>query len=202
MNLDVDNVEVFAKSMGMDKFKYVVDLASTRFIVTAWPDHRWPLEITVWIEELMKDVTPVNLNYRHSLKKQNVVCARNTAILEAALGSAPEFQWFVFLDRDVRPDSRTRKFLDLEADVKCCQVKQSQEDAYAWPTDFHETIWCTSREVLAAIKPPWFMHEYNDTGTEMIGCLCQSFRKKVLDAGFTIAHGGWAEHDRDQSWCG
>lgn len=180
----------------------MIDLSRTRFIVTAWPDHRWPVETIKWIEGLMSSVTPARPDYRDSINKKNIVCARNTAILESALGSDKSYEWFVFLDRDVRPSEHTAMFLGLEADVKCCMVEQADKTAYMRPTDFHESIWCTSRRVLEAIKPPWFMHEYNETGTEMVGCICVSFSKKVRAAGFSIAHGGWAEHDRDKSWCG
>lgn len=182
----------------------MIDLAHTRFIVTAWPDHRWPLEIVRWIESLMSGVTPARPDYRASVKKQNVVCARNYAIKTEALGSHPDYKWFVFLDRDVRPcpGNKTTRFLALDADVKSCQVEHGNKAAYSWPDDFHEPIWCTSRRVLEAMEPPWFLQSYNEDGTEMAGCICVSFRKKVLEAGFSIAHGGWAEHDRDGSWCG
>ena len=161
----------------------VIDLSHTRFIVTAWPDHRWPLEIVRWIEGLMSTITPARPDYRASVKKKNVVCARNWAIKEEALGSHPDYQWFVFLDRDVRPcqGDKTARFLRLDADVKSCQVEHGNKAAYSWPDDFHEPIWCTSRRVLKSIEPPWFMQSYNANGTEMAGCICESFRKKVLD---------------------
>lgn len=214
MDMDVTNVEMVAMQMGFEEKeevdRYKVDLAHTRIIVTAWPDNRWPIEISLWIEDLMKDVVPARPDYRISLRQKNIVCARNIAIRDAALGSdrvdqngnpMPRFEWFIFLDKDVRPNPKTTQFLNLEADVKCCQVKQDEDDAYAWPNDFHESIWCTSRGVLEAIKPPWFHYTYTKDGCGMVGCICGSFRRKVLDAGFSIAHGGWAEHDRDKSWC-
>lgn len=181
----------------------MIDLSRTRFIVTAWPDHRWPLEIVRWIRGLMANVQPVRKDYETSVKKKNVVCARNFAIKHFALGSDPAYEWFVFLDRDVRPrqGEETTRFLRLGKDVMSCQVKHSNEGAYSWPDDFHEPIWCTSRRVLEAIEPPWFMQRYNEDGTEMDGCICRSFREKVLEAGFSIAHGGFADHDRDGSWC-
>lgn len=182
----------------------MIDLAHTRFIVTAWPDHRWPLEIMRWMEGLMENVTPARKDYRSSVKVKNVECARNHAIKFDALRSDKSYEWFVFLDRDVRPrqGDTTTKFLRLTEDVKCCQVEHGTDTAYAWPDDFHEPIWCTSRDVLEAIKPPWFVQHYNEDHTEMVGCICKSFREKVLDAGFTIAHGGRADHDREGSWCG
>ena len=165
---------------GQPQSSSMIDLARTRFIVTAWPDHRWPLEITRWIEGLMFGVTPSHPDYRRSVKKQNVVCARNWAIKNEALGSDPSYQWFVFLDRDVRPCQglKTTRFLALDADVKSCQVKHGNDAAYSWPDDFHEPIWCTSRRVLEAIEPPWFMQAYNEDGTEMAGCICDRLGKR------------------------
>ena len=179
----------------------MINLARTRFIVTAYSDNRWPVELTWWIETLTKDIKTRD-DYRVSINKRHMICARNVAILEGALQSDPHFDWFVFADKDVRPDNRTARFLELETDVKCCQVEQGRKDAWSWPDDFHDSIWCTSRKVLESIAPPWFTeHKLNETGTELIGCMCNTFRAKVLEAGFTISHGGWAEHDRDQSWC-
>ena len=180
----------------------MIDLTKTRIIVTAWPDHRWPLEIMRWIEGLMAGVVHRD-DYRSSVKVKNRECARNHAIKYDALGSAPSYEWFIFLDRDVRPcqGDETTKFLRLDADVKSCQVKHGTESAYSWPDAFHDPIWCTSRRVLESIEPPWFVQGYNADHTEMDGCICQSFRAKALEAGFSIAHGGWAKHDRDASWC-
>lgn len=179
----------------------MIDLSRTRFIVTCWPDQRWPVEVIAFIEGLMAGVDH-RPDYRDSLKKSDRTCARNTAVRESALGSHRTYEHFVFIDRDVRPTEATAKFLELNADIKCCQVPMDHVLAWVWPDSFHEALWCTSRKVLESIEPPWFMQRYNDEGTEMEGCICQSFREKALAAGFTIAHGGWAEHDRDGSWCG
>lgn len=179
----------------------MIDLEKTRFIVTAYPDNRWPVEVVAFVEKLMDNVTPLRPDYRDSLVVYDRTCARNSAIKESALGSHPNYQWFVFIDHDVRPQVTTPQFLMLDADVKCCQVPMQRPTAWSSPTSFHEAIWCTSRKVLQAIEPPWFMQRYNEDGTRLEGCICQSFRDKVLEAGFTIAHGGWAEHDRDGSWC-
>lgn len=178
----------------------MIDLSRARFIVTAWPDNRWPVEIIHWIEKTTKG-TECRLDNRTSIRVKNIVCARNWAVQNGALGSNQHFNQFVFIDRDVRPTEDTIAFLELKTDVKCCQVQQRVKTAYSNTDSFHESIWSTSRKVLESIKPPWFMHKYNAAGTEMIGCICQSFRTKVLELGFTISHGGYAEHDRDGSWC-
>ena len=179
----------------------MIDLSRTRFVITAWPDNRWPVETIHWIEAITKGIETRPDN-RTSITKKNIVCARNFAIASGALRSNKHFEHFVFLDKDVRPSiNKTTRFLDLATDVKCCQVAQENKSAWAWPDDFHESIWSTSRHVLETIKPPWFEFQYNDDKTDMIGCICNSFRAKALEAGFTISHGGWAEHDRDRSWC-
>lgn len=175
-----------------------IDLARTQFLVTAWPDQRWPIEVVWFIEDVTRGIT-LRTDHRESLKVRDRTCARNTAIVRA-LKSA-HYDWFVFIDNDVRPDIRSVRFLDLDADVICCQVPMRSSTAWSWPNSFHESMWCTSRSVLEAIEPPWFMQAYSQDGTQLDGCICKSFQKKVLEAGFSIAHGGWAEHDRDQSWC-
>lgn len=138
--------------------------------------------------------------YKETHRVKNVVCARNTAVIKA-IQSDKHFEHFVFLDRDVRPGKHTDAFLHLSADVKSCQVPMREVTAWSQPTSFHEAIWSTSRAVLESLKPPYFMMRYNETGTKALGCLCLSFREQVLAAGYSIAHGGWAEHDRDESWC-
>lgn len=179
-----------------------IDLARTRFIVTAYPDHRWNVQIMHWIESLMVGVEH-RADYRDSLSVRNMVCARNVAIKKSALASHQSYEWFIFIDRDVRPIvGHTELCLALSADIKCCQVKQESGEAWSWPTSFHDALWCTSRRVLESINPPWFTHhKMSNDGCKMIGCMCHTFRDRALDAGFSIAHGGWAEHDRDNSWC-
>jgi len=190
-----------AAGMGLERVdQYLVDLSKTRFICTAYPDHRWPVQLMMWIEGLMQDIDH-RPDYRDSLNKKNMVCARNTAILASALGSHPSFEWFIFVDHDVKPDWRSTPFLELQSDIKCCQVTQNSPYCYGWPDSFHDALWCTSRAVLEAIGPPYFWIDYNDNKTDMLHCMCESFRQKALAAGFSISHGGYAEHDRDASWC-
>lgn len=177
-----------------------IDLSRTRFFVTAWPDQRWPIEVMWFIETVTKGL-PVHPEYRNNLKVRDRTCARNTAI-RRALDSPDHFEWFCFIDNDVRPGPKSLRFFDLDADVICCEVPMRADTAWNWPDAYHEPMWCTSRGVLEAIDPPWFIQFYSDDGTKQDGCICQSFRRKVLTAGFTIAHGGWAEHDQDASWCG
>lgn len=150
----------------------------------------------------MDGITPSRLDYRISTKTKDRECARNVAVREFALGSDPSYEWFVFLDHDVRPTGNTSQFLHLEADVKCCEVEMESKAAWCRrDASFHDAMWCTSRKVLESIKPPWFVQRYNEDHTQMDGCICQSFRDKVIEAGFSISHGGYAEHDRDGSWC-
>ncbi len=175
-----------------------IDLSRTRFIVTAWPDQRWPVEVMWFIEEVTKGLT-LQPDYRDSLKVRDRTCARNTAIVRAL--ESTHYDWFCFIDNDVRPDIRSVRFLRLDADVISCQVPMRTDTAWSWPNSFHEAMWATSRRVLEAIEPPWFLQRYNSNGTKMDGCICKSFQTKVLEAGFQIAHGGWAEHDQDGSWC-
>jgi hypothetical protein len=172
-----------------------LDLNETRVVVFAYPDHRWPLDIVCWYEQLQKKWPKIG---RTSLAKKNQVCARNHAI-ESSLKT--HYNSFIFCDADVKPVWRTDSFLALETDVKCCQMEHRSRFAWTDPTSFHDGLWFTTREVLEAIEPPWFHHTYNHQHTEMLHCICHSFAEKAKAAGFTISHGGWAEHEGDKSWC-
>lgn len=176
-----------------------IDLSRTMFFVTAWPDQKWPVEVMWFIEQATKGLS-VHPDYRNNVVVRDRTCARNTAI-QRALSSPADFGWFIFIDNDVRPGMRSMRFLDLGADVNSCEVPMRTATAWSWPDAFHDPMWSISRAVLEAIDPPWFMQPYNQDSTRMEGCICKSFQKKVLAAGFTIAHGGWAEHDQDASWC-
>ena len=178
----------------------MIDISRTRFIVFAWPDQRWPVEVIQWMDLLTADVDDLQSDYRLSIKKKNLVCARNTGIRDA-LNSRERYERFIFIDRDVRPTQATNIFLELDADIKSCQMRHESERAWIRPNSFHEGLWSTSREVLEKMDPPWFHHSYNADHTDMTDCICGSFRKQALEKGFSVAHGGWADHDRDQSWC-
>lgn len=172
-----------------------LDLNETRLVVTCWPNHRWPMETTCWFEELQRKFPKIQ---RGSYTIRNQVCARN-AIIERSL--ATSCKSFIFIDQDVMPGRRTEAFLELDTDVKCCQMEHRSKFAWTEPTSFHDGLWFTTREVLESITPPWFHHTYNEQHTEMLHCICRSFADNATRAGFTISHGGWAEHDGDKSWC-
>ena len=174
-----------------------VDLMHTRFMVTAWPNNRLPLELYQWIRSKTAG-HPLEDNVVTLVKKDRT-CARNTMVRKA-LDSNPHYEWFVFVDADVRPGVHTDAFLEVDADVVSCQVPMQSKLAWCSPDAFHEALWCTSRRVLTALDPPWFWQPYNDDHTEMTGCMCRTFREKALGAGFSIAHGGYADHDQDGSW--
>jgi hypothetical protein len=182
----------------------MIDIAKTRFIVIAWPDNRWPVETQWWINHLTRGhaIRPDNML---STNVDNVECARNDAI-KRAINSHDAFEHFVFIDRDVRPivatPSATDEFLALDKDVKCCRMEHRSQNAWANDESFHDALWSAPRHVLESVPPPWFTMRYNEDHTRMLGCICQSFRDRVLLAGFTIGHAGWANHDQDKSWCG
>ena len=178
----------------------MIDLSKTKVIVTAWPDQRWPVQLVHWIERLFSGVD-TRQDFRDSIKVRNQVCARNQAVKISALRSHTSYEWFIFVDHDVRPVIGTETFLELDTDVRCCQMPHNSKTAWGRPDAFHDGLWAISRESLTRIEGPWFYHSYNDDHTQMEACICSSFRSKALEAGLTISHGGWAEHDRDGSWC-
>lgn len=179
----------------------MIDLSRTRFVITCYPKPRPAAEIWAFIELMMRDMAPAHREYRAINVTPDRTCARNVGVLDFALRSPKEFEHFVFIDQDVKPTKNTPKFLKIKADVVSCQVPMKDPAAWSNQDSFHEALWHTRREVLQAIDPPWFMQRYTNDGCAHDGCICQSFRDKAKAAGFSIAHGGWAEHDQDGSWC-
>lgn len=138
-----------------------------------------------------------------SLKAQegsyrNYQCAYNRMVKHIALASDPaRFDQFIFADSDMRPSRKqSSSFLDLDADIRCVEYQTEMDTEVSWTpeTAFHTGIWWTTRHVLEAIRRPWFEWQYQDDGCATVGCICTSFRRKALDAGFTIKHGGHAGH--------
>lgn len=171
----------------------MIDLTCTRFVLVSL-ERRLTIEQMLWMESLVPNCS----RKFTAIHVDGIENAKNQAVF-VALESQEDF--FVFMDDDVRPGPEANAFLRLDADVKCCEVPMQGERAWSQEDSFHDTLWCTSRRVLEAIEPPWFEWPRNTTHTAYLGCLCSSFKRKVVGAGFTVAHGGHAGHDSRKTWC-
>ena len=160
-------------------------------LIFAWPDNFIAAELAWWVQARFQDRWA-------SLVLADQLCARNTMIAAAVASHA---EWFLFVDRDVRPDHRADAIFSLAADVRACQTQHHGDQAWIWPTAFHDSLWLTTRKVLQAIGSPWFSPPaYDGLFQTRIGCLCKTFAERALAKGFSIAHGGWARHDEQRSW--
>lgn len=116
------------------------------------------------------------------------------AAVKAALARY-EFCRFVFADPDIQPHSEhMAEFWMVAADIVGCRYPNGGEASWG-PDQFHCGLWRTSRHVLAALAPPRFVWKYNADHTEHLECLCATFNRRVLAAGFTVATGGHAMHE-------
>lgn len=171
---------------------------NTRVIMFAWPNGRITVELAEWI--FSRYPRAKNNDNIGVLGIQGIVQARNTAIRDYVLKSDERYRWFLFADADVRPHGRTADVFNLSTDIRCCRVPTRNPNAWTKQDSFHDQFWLARREVFEQIPAPWFEFPYTADGCALKGCLCSSFRQKALAAGFTISHGGYAEHDSDNSW--
>lgn len=136
---------------------------------------------------------------------RNYEDAYNGLIIDHALHKRNRWaEQFIVADCDLRPnDKQTSHFLELPGDIRCVEYSTEVGPAMSWglETSFHTGIWWTTRPVLEAIRPPWFRFQKSANGCRTEGCICQSFRMKALDAGYTIRHGGHAGHTPRPSRC-
>ncbi len=137
---------------------------------------------------------------------RNYEDAYNGMILDHALHSRNAWaEQFIFADCDLRPNLRqTNAFLDLlDGDVRCVEYETSVGPLVSWnyQTAFHTGIWWIKRETLLSLKRPWFKFRKSADGCRTLGCICEDLRKKILDAGYTIRHGGHAGHTPRPSKC-
>ena len=178
----------------VDTSKWTVHADRTMVYVISW-HQAWTVQLVYWLAARFNflKVRPVRV--------PGVVAARNTAIY-LFLNSPGKFTHALFVDDDVRPCKQSDEILKLDRDIKCCQVRE--ENPNAWDSDeaFHDNFWATSRSVLEKIPAPHFIWPLIPAGTRYDQCPCVHFAKKAAAMGFTMGHAGTADHDARNSWCG
>ncbi len=131
------------------------------------------------------------------------ICARNLAVRDVVLPRAGQFDFALFIDNDVTPTHPgTDAFLRLDADVAACECRMPLPGAWDRPDAFHTPLWWCRMEVLRRIEAPWFLFAYGPDGCSLRECDCRYFARKVLAAGFSIAHGGHCGHHAEGQWHG
>jgi len=160
-------------------------------IILSYPNDTATCKLTRWLSNIgVHNVMSLN----EKTKAEHTVY---NAYIEMALAS--NFNHFIFCDNDLKPiQTQMRPWLEAEADVVCCEypIGRTHEEGWASYNAFHTGIWRTSRKVLEAIEPPWFTLRYtDDKQVRLTGCICQTFRDRVLKARFSIAHVGYADHE-------
>ena len=164
-----------------------IDPKDTLAIIAAYPDGLIDPRILAW---LSRHGIPMAQIAVHNVR--GYVCAFNRAIRDIALPS--RFGQFIFCDRDMMPSLATDPFLDAQADVVGARFPLSNEDTWSEPTRIHTGLWRCHRRVLETVQPPWFLEEYSSDGCDIVQCVCEHFRHKVLAAGFAIVRAGWCDH--------
>ncbi len=163
----------------------------TAAFILSYPGHTAKVPMMLWLQRI--GIRPDNI-VSLSQRFHNQICAYNSVVKLALRTRNP---CFIFADNDVNPTEKTTPFVSLMADVISCryQGEKSLEEQWSEPTAFHTALWACRRKVLETIKPPWFEWTMTPDGCNITECLCNSFRRKVLDAGFSIEWGGFAGHE-------
>jgi len=136
-----------------------------------------------------------------------LVANRNATIrdevLPRLLARPADFDWVFFVDNDVTiTHPGMEDFLKVDADVVSCDCAMPTDDAWKADDAFHNHFWRCRPAVLQTIQSPWFAMPTSPDGCEVVGCDCVYFRRKALDAGFSVAHGGYCGHDNAATWRG
>ncbi len=165
------------------------DPKSFLFIVNDAPRRVLARELAVWFH----DLGVWDRVIFHAAADRDIACQYNQAL---ALALATGHDQFVFADSDIRPHtSRTGEFWTADADVVGVRYPTESDAAWEGPPGIHCGLWRTRRAVLEALPRPHFQWEYNPNHTHLTGCICRPFSRRVREAGFTLAHAGWAMHE-------
>lgn len=133
---------------------------------------------------------------------QQLVVARNRVIERLVLPAIDRFQHFVLFDDDVNPDYRTDLMFTTSGDVVGCSYDTPTPNAWLEPTDVHCSAMRFDRNVVKAMKPPYFKFEYNANMTQCLACECKHFTRQAIELGFRVVRAGYAEHGNKRRWCG
>lgn len=134
----------------------------------------------------------------------SVVESRNRSMKDLVLPLVQKQkpEWVIFIDRDNCPNHLTDPFFDdVDSDVVGCGYPMTNEAAWITSDIFHMGLCRVRADLLPKLKPPWFMFEYNEDGTQITKCECGYFRNKLLETGAAITRRGHCEHlDSKHDW--
>lgn len=137
-----------------------------------------------------------------SIQAEQLIVARNRVMHEMVLRSRDRFQHFVLMDDDLLPDDRLDPMWEQPGDVVGAEYAIESRSAWLRPTDVHCSCLRFTRQVAETLAPPYFKFTYNGTLTACLSCECNWFRDRALEAGFTVARAGYADHGNLRRWCG
>ncbi len=185
----------------MSEFNY----KKTRVSINAYPKWMIPAQLMFWL----LDRFPKENIFIKNVPAPFLV-GRNVIFEEEAIQNFTEYENFVFIDNEMRPNKLTDTFFLPKTDIVGCCYPLKDEDTYkkAWfhPETFHTGFWrikATAIERLIenkSVDRPWFNFLYNDDMTSLQGCDCNWFLKFALECSLSSSHAGFCEHDNSSRW--
>lgn len=176
------------------------DPAHTHVVVVA-KNNLVSMELMFWLLDGIKIHGSKILSVHH--ESRDFATIWNTAISKSLRTPATDSE-ILFCEGDIKPSVlQTQPFLDLETDISCCEYEGEYGHDSQWrvSTSFHLALWRADRQALAKLRPPYVEWPYTKDYCNHTGCLCQSFRRKALNAGLTISHAGYARHAPRSTRC-
>lgn len=182
----------------------MIDLSKTACIMQTFPEPKVRYDNFMYLDRLYKKQDISKPNIMVANHKCSLLEARNRTIKNLVKPMIGKFDWFVFIDDDItlRNILTDLFFEEVETDIVGCNHPIASPTAWLYPDQFHMGLVRIRSHVFEAIDPPWFEFVYNEDNTNMVLCDCGYFRKKVLDAGFTISRQGYADHADKRQWHG
>lgn len=167
----------------------IFDVEETYAVILAYPNLMVRAELFFWLTDVVG--IPRDRFIIHT-GNSNCQCVGWNMSVKIALNSPGNH--FIFCENDIRPHpTKTQPFLDTPADVMGVKFDNGNYHSWHHSDEMHLALWRTSRKVLESIKPPWFSRKLDEFGGE-VGCFCQPFNQRLIEAGYKVKNCGWADH--------
>lgn len=181
--------------MSKPRDNWKIDPATTRVIVLAH-NHYLRCELACY---LFSNFPGENIMFNRT--DDQLVMARNRAIVDLCVNAPQHYTDFVLFDNDMIPDYRTDGMFTVEADLVGAQYDTPTPNAWLRPDDVHCGAMRFKRDVLMKINPPYFAFTYDAAHMRCLKCECLRFRDSILSSGGSVLRSGWVGNQNDRSWC-
>jgi hypothetical protein len=191
--------QVQVKIMAPESAPKPIDLRKTFTVILTYPDHTIPMELAWWFMR----TGFVREQIGAKCKKGSQDLVRNE-VLSDLMPLLEKYEWVIFLDNDMRPNSLTDLFLvdRPDADVVACNYTNNPTSTIT-PEAFHMGLVRVRTETLKKVieltakdGQPAFLFPRNPEQTATLSCECHWFGKRLKAVGAKIVRVGFCGHSK------